>query len=264
VADVVATLNYVAEMSTKPSYRIGAVSDPIEARITYVAVETVIHDGRHVAGGFSLDDAGLVCRQVPCSFARFDSEELVTTVYYDHVKTLVFELTGAQEVCILDHTIRSSAKTSNIREIVTHVHCDYTEASCLAHARRVTGDATVNERYRILQLNVWRPFKGTVFSAPLAVADASTIRFEDLVACDLIYPDRIGEIYEVRPHEAQLWYYFPYMTPDEVLVFKGYDSSRGVRGRCTPHSAFVHPDQAPGAPPRHSIEVRVLALLPPA
>jgi hypothetical protein len=48
------------------------------------------------------------------------------------------------------------------------------------------------------------------------------------------------------------------MQPDEALLLKCSDPATDVPARFTPHSAFVDPTAAVDAPPRESIEVRVL------
>ena len=62
---------------------------------------------------------------------------------------------------------------------------------------------------RIIQINVWRPIRGPVERSPLALADASSVRPEDLIATDQVFPDRVGEIYHLAYHPAQRWYYAP-------------------------------------------------------
>jgi hypothetical protein len=47
----------------------------------------------------------------------------------------------------------------------------------------------------------------------------------DLVATDLIYRDRIGETYDVKYNPAHQWFCVSGMRPNEVVLFKGYDSS---------------------------------------
>ncbi len=39
----------------------------------------------------------------------------------------------------------------------------------------------------------------------------------------------------------QRWYYYPGMTPDDVLVIKSFDSE-GVIGNTCPHASFAHPN----------------------
>ena len=68
----------------------------------------------------------------------------------------------------------------------------------------------------------------TAVDTPLAVCDARSVAAEDLVAADIHYPSRRGEIYLVRHSPSHAWAYFPGMDRDEALVFKQYDSRRDV------------------------------------
>ena len=116
---------------------------------------------------------------------------------------------------------------------------------------------------RVLQINVWRPIRGPVQRSPLALADASSVRQEHLIATDQVFPDRVGEIYHLAHSPAQRWYYAPLMTPDEVLLIKGYDSLTD-RARFTPHGAFDLPDTPAAAPPRTGRAMFRPANTPPA
>ena len=78
---------------------------------------------------------------------------------------------------------------------------------------------------RVQVINVWRPIRGPVRDAPLAMADGQTVAPDDLVASDLIYPNRSGETYSVKYNPNQRWYYIPEMTDGrgaaaEVLRFR--------------------------------------------
>jgi hypothetical protein len=90
------------------------------------------------------------------------------------------------------------------------------------------------------------------------MADGTTVAPEDLVASDLIYPDRRGETYSVRYNPNHRWFYFPEMTADEALLLKCYDSTTDGRTQFGPHTAFVDPTTPPDTPPRESIEIRAL------
>jgi hypothetical protein len=90
----------------------------------------------------------------------------------------------------------------------------------------------------------------------LALCDAQTVAPTDLVAPDLIYADRMGEVYNVTFNPNPRWYYFRHMEASEVLVFTNFDS---CDKKIVPHSAFHDPTASPGAPPRESIEVRTVA-----
>src|SRR3546814_6813576 len=110
--------------------------------------------------------------------------------------------------------------------------------------------------YTTLFRSVWRPIRGPVARSPLALADAASVRPQDLVATDQLFPGRVGEIYHLAYHPAQRWYYAPAMARDEVLLIKGWDSLDDGRARFTPHSAFRLPQQRADAPARESIELR--------
>jgi hypothetical protein len=103
---------------------------------------------------------------------------------------------------------------------------------------------------------VWRPIK-TITRDPLALADAHSVPDSDLVAAKLIYPDREGETYAVKPSAAHQWYFKYAQQPDEPLFIKCYDSLNDGRARRIPHTAFVNPAHETDAP-RESIEVRTL------
>jgi hypothetical protein len=78
-----------------------------------------------------------------------------------------------------------------------------------------------------------------------------------LVPVGLIYPDRRGETYTVRPNSEHKWYYLYGQTPEEVLLIKCFDSKLDGRARRVPHTAFVNPDTVDEYS-RESIEVRAL------
>ncbi len=79
---------------------------------------------------------------------------------------------------------------------------------------------------------------------------------EELIATDQVFPDRVGEIYQLAHGPDQRWYWAPRMQRDEALLIKGWDSLDDGRARFTPHGAFRLEGQDPNAPPRESIEVR--------
>jgi hypothetical protein len=111
---------------------------------------------------------------------------------------------------------------------------------------------------RVQIINLWRPIRGPVRDAPLAVCDARSVAPADLMPSDLIYRDRIGETYSVTWNPAHRWFYLSGMTPDEALLVKCYESRTDGRARFAPHSAFTDPTAPPDAALRESIELRTL------
>ena len=70
--------------------------------------------------------------------------------------------------------------------------------------------------------------------------------------------DRIGELQLVRWNPAHRWYYYPEMAADEALLIKTFDSATDGRARRCIHTAFTNPLAPPDAPPRESMESRLL------
>lgn len=166
---------------------------------------------------------------------------------------------------VFDHTVRQRVfgvtdRTPGMpRQPVLAVHNDYTERSAPQRVRDLTGmaaDALLRRRFAVV--NVWRPIRGPLYDAPIAVCDAATVQARDLVASDLVYRHRVGETYAVHYNPNHRWLYVPGMRPDEVLMLKCYDSRRGV-ARFAPHSAFEDPSAPADRLICESIELRTLA-----
>jgi hypothetical protein len=152
-----------------------------------------------------------------------------------------------------------------LRGPASQLHVDYTAKSGPQRVKDILGEdeaaRLTASGARIIQINVWRPIRGPVERSPLALADASSARQEDLIATDQIFPGRVGEIYNVAHTPSQRWYYAPRMTANEVLLIKGWDSLDDGRARFTPHGAFHLSDTREDAPARESIEVRSLVVI---
>src|SRR5262249_13011810 len=186
-------------------------------------------------------------------------DKAVEEVYYPEIEMLLRAATGASRVVVFDVTRRSDGgggarNRDGLRGPASRVHVDYTLKSGPQRVRDFLGKAEAERLAkagaRILQANVWRPIRGPVERSPLALADAPSVRPEDLVASDQIFPDRVGEIYHLA------------YNPGQRLLIKGWDSL-GDRARFTPHSAFELPETPADAAPRESIEVRTLAIFEP-
>jgi len=222
-----------------------------------------IHNGRIAPGGFSLDRNGF--QFVPhCTAVKdfFDVDEL-KSVYYDEVAALIRSLSGASRIVVFDHTLRSGNESERearlLREPVLWAHNDYTEWSGPQRVRDLLpdeADALLQKRFAIIQ--VWRAINQPIESNPLAIADSSSVPFDDMMIAERRYPTRIGQTYRLRHGTGHRWFYFPKMSRDEALVFKVFDSATDGRARFTAHTSFEDPTTPPGAPPRQSIEARAL------
>lgn len=50
----------------------------------------------------------------------------------------------------------------------------------------------------------------------------------DLIAADVVYPHYVGESFNVFHNGSHRWYYLSDQMPEEVLIFKSFDSLPGV------------------------------------
>lgn len=270
-ASLRAPLNFIVPQTGKPVLESAALTGgaPRE-RFATEAREVDIHDLRPLAAVVSLDREGFALRQAPTAVDDLYDDAAVAGPYTAEIEALLKQELGASRVAIFDATRRSdggkgAANRDGARGPAGRVHVDYTAASGPRRAADVLGAAEVArltaKGARIVQVNVWRPIRGPVQRAPLALADAASVRPQDLIATDQVFPDRVGEIYHLAYEPGQRWYYAPQMTRDEVLLIKGWGSLDDGRARFTPHSAFPLPDQRADAPPRESIEVRAFAVI---
>jgi hypothetical protein len=261
-----AALSYIEPMSGKPLSLEYEPPPGVPRRTAVYREHTVaIRDVRPVASALSLEREGFQLVTAASSVGDFSDPEVFQTRYYAETVSLLEELTAASRVVVFDHTIRrrmpgaTDRTTGNPRQPVPRVHNDYTVKSGPQRVRDLLGDeASELLRRRFSVINVWRPIRGPIQDAPLAVADAQSVADEDLVATDLIYPDRTGEIYYVKFNSSHRWFYASGMREDEVMLIKCFDSAEDGRARFVPHAAFADPTAPAGALPRESIELRTL------
>jgi len=240
--------------------------DSTEHLGNFAAREVAVHDARSHLPDTRLDAEGFMLVAQPTAVTDFHDDEQIEAVHHEEVRGLLTRLTGAGRVEIFDDTRRASSlerqRERKIRDPAAIVHNDYTARSGVKRLRDHFADAP-EEAERLLArrfaiINIWRSTAGPVLNHPLVMADATTVREEDLVAVERRGEDRIGELQVALHHPEQRWYYYPRMQPDEVLVFKTFDSATDGRTRFTLHSSFDDPGAPAGAAPRESIETRCL------
>jgi hypothetical protein len=259
-------LNYFKPSAEKPRTYTYSPPPPGEPMSTVVAEPhtVTIHDARPLLPLVSLDREGFNLIRFAPSVTDFDDDDTVRAAYYPEVERAVKAATGADRVVIFDHTIRRhipGSKDDRIgpRQPVPRIHVDHTVTSGPQRVHvHLPDEAEDLLRGRVQIVNLWRPIRGPVRDYPLAVCDASTVRFDELVAAEHIYRDRVGETYQVLYNPAHRWFYVPEMRTDEALLLKCFDSRTDGTARFAPHTAFVDPTTPADAPPRESIEVRTL------
>jgi hypothetical protein len=235
-----ARLNYLAEAIPKPvNYAYDPPAGVPRRSGKYVERSVVVRNGREVLSELSLDTNGFVLTEHETAVKDlYDSDE-VKSVYYPEVERLLKRATGAERVVIFDHIVRnpllSERGEKGARSPAKFVHNDYTFKS----APRRVRDLLPEEAGRLLknrfaEINVWRAIRGPIESSPLALCDARSLGTEDIVPIDLVYRERVGEIYGFLYNPKHRWYYFPRLERNEAVLLKCYDSKDDGRARASP------------------------------
>jgi hypothetical protein len=261
-----AELNYTAATTEHlRNYTYDPPPGVARSNVTREAHLVPIHSARPIASDVSLDREGFAVLHHTSAVRDFYDEDELRRVYYKEAERVIAEATGASKVFVFDHTLRRRVPGAEDRapgaprQPSSGVHVDHTARSGPQRVRDFFGDeAEQLLRGRVQVINLWRPIRGPLRDAPLAVCDASTVADDDLLPSDLVYRDRVGETYGVAYNPEHRWYYVPDMQPDEALLLKCYDSSTDGRARFAPHTAFEDPIAPSDRLPRESIELRTL------
>jgi len=271
VATVRAPINFLGPMPERPvKYQYEPPAGVPALTGEYVPHIVPVRNARPLAAKFSLDREGFELVHAPSDFADFGDEEAIRRHYYREVERFLETRIVAAKVLVFDHNIRNASRAAageaGIRGPVERAHNDFTAQSGVDRARQELKARGVDFHPlffgNFALVNLWRPIGRPVEKSPLALCDATTVEPEDLVESDLVYPDRVGEIYSITHNSSQRWHYFPRLKPDEAILIKSYDSRKYDVARFTPHAAFDDPTSRPDAPDRESIEVRALVFYP--
>lgn len=226
--------------------------------------EVTIHDARLLSPAASLDVQGFSLVPHATAVDNFYQLESVREAYEREITDLVLSAAGGSEAMVFDHTLRSDSRdvrgSRSTREPASVIHNDYTDASAEKRLRDLLPADQADNRLarRFAIINVWRTVAGPVYHSPLTCCDASTLAPADLIASERRALDRIGELELVSWNPDHRWYYYPAMQADESLLIKTFDSAIDGRARRSIHTAFDNPLAPADAPPRESIESRLL------
>jgi hypothetical protein len=267
---VFAGLHYLSRMTERPrNYTFDPPPGVHRSNIVSETHRVPIHDLRPIEAELSLDRQGFELLGHRSAVRDFYDDAEVRGVYYPEAERLIAEVTGASRVFIFDHTVRRRVAGADDRAVgqprqpASRVHVDHTAKSGPQRVRDLLGDEAEDLlKGRVQVINLWRPIRGPLRDAPLAVCDTRSVAPDDLVPSDLIYRDRVGETYAVKYNPDHRWYYVPEMQPDEALLLKCFDSKTDGRARFMPHTAFDDPTAPADVLPRESIELRTLVFHP--
>lgn len=262
---VEAEINYQGEMRERPAYY---ATDYSRDRLALRACPVTIRDLRPEKGKQSLHEEGFMLVDHQSAVGDFRDEDRIARIYMPEIEKLMLQLTGASKVLMTPRgVLRFSEKSGEYGSRVNtrparFVHVDFTSNALPMLLDPLLKAAGYSEPpgKRYFAFNAWRVLSPPPQDVPLTLCDMRTIAEADLIPADAIFdapgmPEWSFEGYLVRQNPKHRWCYFSNMKPDELLIFKSYDSEAHPL-RCVPHVAFNDPNCPPGTPPRQSIEVR--------
>ena len=198
---LVATLDYFVDTKALPVTLVGAPGDS-DRRTGGGSGEqhrVALRNGRLEIDEFALEKNGFRFVGHPTRVADFYDEDEIRRVYYPEMEQLVMAESGARRVVVFDHTLRTADDAlrvaAKIRDPVRRVHNDYTEWSARQRVRDLMGEEAetlLDRRFAIVQ--VWRPIRHPVESWPLAIADARSLKPDDMVVTERRYPDHSQDV----------------------------------------------------------------------
>eukprot|EP00049_Salpingoeca_infusionum_P026152 m.24102 g.24102 ORF g.24102 m.24102 type:complete len:415 (-) comp8560_c0_seq2:91-1335(-) len=235
-----------------------------------VGVEVDVFNARATA--CTLDEHGFTMTLHTPSLTgmEFYDSDKVREVYYPEVEQLVKDTFGCGAVVAMHHAVRNQDLVGRKAEVKPYgigIHNDVSsEFAKQTFAQFAPRMGQGFSKGRFVMVNVWRSIGSTpIQNHHLAMCDQrSLVSPDDFVLTDFHIRGMAFEVYRLRSNNAHLhkWYYYPQMKPDEVILFKQWDSDPTKQARICMHTAFEDPTAASDAPPRESIEVRCVCYFP--
>ncbi|MGB6449614.1 MAG: CmcJ/NvfI family oxidoreductase [Steroidobacteraceae bacterium] len=263
-----AVVNYTGPMSETPRYHAHDHSRDVHVldpqRVT-------IRNARALQDAPALDREGFALVPHASRVTSFLDAEQLQGTYAREVEQLICEVTGACAAAVVAKPFVRFAESSSMSGRLDNsmparfVHIDYSDARARGLAEQHFPAARGRPAHlgRYAHYNLWRVLSQPPQDVPLAVCSARAVADADLVAALAVFdfpgvPERTADSLVVRHNPAHQWHYFRDMRPDEALIFVTKESDPD-RPHQVPHSAFDDPSCPPGAAPRSSIEIRVVA-----
>ncbi len=209
---VTAELNYLAPTPGKPrTYAFDPPPGEPKSTALPEPHNVPIFDARLIAGNLSLDREGFALVRHPTIVKDFYDDKEVRSVYYPAVEAFLKATLKADRVFIFDHTVRkrvegvADVRGAGPRQPATRVHVDQTDKSGANRVREhLPDEAEELLKGRVQVINVWRPIRGPLRDAPLAMCDGQTVEAGDLVALrsDLSEPQRRNLLRQIQPEPS--------------------------------------------------------------
>lgn len=246
---------------------------PNYENVPMVSHDVTIRNARPIANELSLDKEGFVLIQHKTSCANIHDPEIMREKYLEEMVPFIKDHFNASRVVPRRSGLylRRAAgaaipkagwnTVSGVREPAGLAHIDLASVAgpMTAAAENQLQGIPIRPYSRLTLIQAWRVLSPAPQDFPLAFCDASTTLETDVAVVDYVSnktePSTASKSTAIRFNPGQRWYYFPEMKPDELILFKGYDSDAHYNPQA-PHSAFDDRHTYPNAKPRESVEAR--------
>lgn len=272
--DIIAAINYFHSSTDGESPWFVASSIPTSTRSNFLppSIHVTIHDLRDRESSVDLDKNGFEVAKYEGSIQdEFEEDSEAQQTYYEEIGSLLKKRLGASRVLICHHAFRSRNTlltdeqcNDSYRNPVFYPHVDADPATAQTWVDECLGEEESREvrKNRFQMINVWRPL-GTnpIINKPLALCDYSSIDIKkDIQPLTIRRTDHVATAYTISPsaQNAHQWYYLSAMRPDEMFIFKNFDSKPDV-AQFAVHTAFNNDLAPPSIPEQKSVELRCLA-----
>jgi len=223
-----------------------------------------IHDARPIAGSLSLDREGFTLIRNETGVTAESDMAAEGLGYLAAVAETLAGMTGASLVLPQGPGLLKRANAEGAVRPAHFVHMDYTTAAAHKWVEWTESweGRPLRHYPRFAVLQTWRCFTPPPCDNTLALCDASSIDERDCIVFDAAMRepyDTPGYTFEsqfAKFNPGQRWYYFSDLSPDELIVFKGFDSDPGWHAQPL-HNSIDLPGTE--AAPRVSVETRSFA-----
>jgi hypothetical protein len=244
-------INYHGDMEGRPSY-VGF--DPNRDRQVFDPRLMPIMDGSVAPVDTDLDREGFKLVRHPSKVTNWEDKTQLVAIYEPEIESLLRSLTDADHVLVKSTAgaYRDCSRTDTAGP-VPFPHIDVNAVGVIDVLNRRFADRPKNVR-RWAIYNGWRALSPTPRSEPLALLDAQSVVPSDLVTLDSGQPDFNYEAFTLRYNPNHRWTYFSQMSPEDIIVFKTWDSDPSKLSSVA-HTAFTDTSFA-NSVPRRSYEIR--------
>ncbi|MBX2848041.1 MAG: hypothetical protein KTR16_06965 [Acidiferrobacterales bacterium] len=218
--------------------------------------KVLVQDLRSTSTKLDFEQDSIVFIEHESSITDFDGSNDWQAIYDRELTSVLAQQLGLKEVIVFDHTVRIDRGESD-RQPVRYVHTDYSVSGAHQRLEDLIGSQRAKqwEQGHFAFINVWRPIRAPITSAPLGFVLPQSTVSDDWIDLTMVYPDRVGKILGLLASDRHEWVYLSEMTPQEIAIFNIYDN-QGLQS--IGHSALdlLEPDARSAV--RMSVESRTL------